>query len=107
MDQDTFRILAVLASGEADARGILERIERTAGARRGPTIPTLYRRLSECAERGWIEIVGTAMAASRERGRPGQRYRRITRAGRAAARAEALRSRQFARLLLGEERGGG
>lgn len=97
MRHDMFQILAVLHAGAAEAAEILEQVDRM-GAR-APSVPTLYRRLKEGADAGWIEVdTGRADAP----GRPGHRYT-LTRAGAAAAKTAAESWRAYTELVLGVE----
>jgi len=96
---DVFQVLAAMVNGAATANEILATL-RSSGEPGGvPAVPTLYRRLKECLDEGWIEVeMGAAEAAGP--GRPGQRYR-LTRSGEKAARVEAERWRRFVEPLLG------
>lgn len=95
MKPDMFMVLAALAAGEADAVEILRRL-RAARAGATPTVPTLYRRLADAEESGWIEVVRPEVETGR--GRPPQLYR-LTGAGRRVARAEAKRWAAIAALV--------
>lgn len=98
MKSDTFEVLAVLMEASADGGEILDRVEKAGG--KAPAIPTLYRRLREAVDAGWVVVEsGTAEGP----GRPGQRYG-LAPAGRAAVRAEAERWKVLAELALGSER---
>ena len=97
MRHDLFLALAALSTGPAEATEILERLDGSAAAGPVPSVPTLYRRLRDGVEAGWIEVEGVPPAG---RGRPGQRYR-LTPEGEAAVRAEAVRWRAVVDLVLG------
>lgn len=90
MRHDMFELLSGLAAGEASASEIAGRLERMGG---DVSIPTLYRRLKDALDMGWVEVVGVDSVSGP--GRPGQRYR-ITQAGRSVAEREALRWRALA-----------
>ena len=96
MQSDLFLVLAALSVGPAEATAILERLDRSAKASSVPSVPTLYRRLRDGVEAGWIDIEGASPSGP---GRPGQRYH-LTPAGEAAVRAEAVRWRALSDLVL-------
>jgi DNA-binding PadR family transcriptional regulator len=101
MRVDVFQVLAAMMKGAATANEILATL-RSSGEPGGvPAVPTLYRRLKECLDEGWIEVEETEGVAQGP-GRPGLRYR-LTRSGAKAARVEAERWRRFVEPLLGGE----
>ena len=88
-----FRILLVLLGGPSHGYRIVQEIEaREAG--RAPVYPAnLYRRIRALTAAGLIEEVDPPEGA--EAGDPRRRYLAVTRAGHAAARAEAERLREL------------
>jgi DNA-binding PadR family transcriptional regulator len=99
MRVDVFQVLAAMMNGAATANEILAMV-RSRGEPGGvPAVPTLYRRLRECLDEGWIEVEA-GEGVTQGPGRPGQRFR-LTRSGLKAARVEAERWRRFVDPLLG------
>jgi len=101
MKVEVFQVMAAMMTGAATANEILAAIRASGEPGGMPTVPTLYRRLKECLEEGWIELEETEEAAQGP-GRPGQRFR-LTKSGLKAARVEAERWRRFVEPLLGGE----
>lgn len=101
MRVDMFQVLAAMVNGATTANEILATLRGSGEPGGVPAVPTLYRRLKECIDRGWIEVEEVGGVAQGP-GRPGQRYG-LTRSGMKAARLEAERWRRFVNPLLGGE----
>jgi DNA-binding PadR family transcriptional regulator len=80
----TFQVLIALSEGPLHGYGVMRRVEENTGARVGPG--TVYGALSRLQSRGWVEDAGEDASDPRR----GSRFA-LTRAGRTALRAEALR----------------
>lgn len=101
MKVEVFQMMAAMMVGAATANEILAAIRASGEPGGVPAVPTLYRRLKECLEEGWIELEEVEGVAQGP-GRPGQRFR-LTKSGMKAARVEAERWQRFVEPLLGGE----
>ncbi|MDX1567543.1 MAG: PadR family transcriptional regulator [Longimicrobiales bacterium] len=95
MDSKSFHIMLVLAAGALHGYAIRKEVEdRTdGGIRLWPA--TLYGKLRELTDRGWIEESESAGGPDDD---PRRRYYVLTREGRSALGAEAARLERLARL---------
>ena len=80
----TFQVLIALCDGPLHGYGVMRRVEENSGARVGPG--TVYGALGRLQSWAWVEDVGEDVSDPRR----GARFA-LTRAGRAALRAEARR----------------
>jgi DNA-binding PadR family transcriptional regulator len=85
-----FNILLVLGSEAKHGYGIMQEVERRTGGREKLLPGSLYATIARMVEEGLIEEVAQRGVAERRR-----RSYRLTRFGRAVARAEALRMAQL------------
>lgn len=81
-----FQVLLALADGPLHGYAIIQEIRARTGGLERLTASTLYAVLKRLLDAGWIEEVDTPDAAD-----PRRRAYVLTRAGRAAGRAEAAR----------------
>lgn len=102
MNLSTYQVLVALGARDRNAVDILAAIREQSGAGRAPSLASFYRHLGGAVDHGWVQVVPGEEATGNP-GRPGQVYR-LTPAGRAGARAEALRLRELAALADAEPR---
>ncbi|MGH9520822.1 MAG: PadR family transcriptional regulator [Terriglobales bacterium] len=92
----TLHILLALAAEDRHGYAIMGEVARQTGGRLRLSAGTLYRSLQRMLEQGLVEEVSTRPAPDLDDQR--RRYYRITREGRAAVRAEAMRLAELVRL---------
>jgi DNA-binding PadR family transcriptional regulator len=92
----TFHILLALAAEDRHGYGIIQDIAARTGGQLRLSPGTLYRSIQRMLEQGLIEETDERPAPELDDER--RRYYRITRAGEAAARAEASRMAELVRL---------
>ena len=91
-----FQILLSLVDEELHGYAIIQDVAARTGGEVRLTASTLYAAVKRLLDTGWIEEVAQRPPA--ERDDPRRRYYRITRVGRAAARAEARRLERLAAM---------
>lgn len=88
-----FHILLVLSEEDLYGYAIMKAVEEQSGGSVSPEVGSLYRILARLMDEGWVEEAPVpADAEESHRGRP-RKYYRITPAGEAVARREAVRLR--------------
>ena len=91
-----FQILLSLVDEDLHGYAIIQDVAERTGGEVRLTASTLYAAVKRLLDTGWIEEVAQRPRA--ERDDPRRRYYRITRVGRAAARAEARRLERLAAM---------
>src|SRR5919206_3793233 len=91
-----FQILLSLVDEDLHGYAIIQDIAARTGGEVRLTASTLYAAVKRLVDAGWIEEV--VDRPPREKDDPRRRYYRITRIGRAAARAEARRLEELAAM---------
>lgn len=86
-----FHVLLVLAAGDLYGYAILKAVEEESGGVVRPEIGSLYRVLARLLSLELVEEVPPPKAAPEAHRGRSRRYYRLTREGRAALKAEALR----------------
>jgi DNA-binding PadR family transcriptional regulator len=96
LKNDVLLILLTLAAGPLHGYAIMQRVEEESGGAVVPQAGAMYRTLRNMLEDGLVDEFGEPKAAARDGKR--RRFYRITRQGRAVARAEVDRLAQIVRL---------
>jgi DNA-binding PadR family transcriptional regulator len=91
-----FQILLSLVDEDLHGYAIIQDIAARTGGEVRLTASTLYAAVKRLVDAGWIEEVADRPVRSKDD--PRRRYYRITRVGRAAARAEARRLEELAAM---------
>lgn len=92
----TFHILLALAAEDRHGYGIIQDVAARTNGKLRLSPGTLYRSIQRMLEQGLIEETGERPAPELDDER--RRYYRLTRAGKAAARAETRRMAELLRL---------